>query len=87
MVKIKDGYVQSASERAEYEQQNALPRKASGRVDYYFTPQTKFPPRVYVFIHAEIWQDRNRRPMGLLHATPFLSRPMNSGEIEYHHFD
>ncbi|PAW95068.1 hypothetical protein CKK33_16830 [Mucilaginibacter sp. MD40] len=87
MVKIKEGYVMSQREREEYERQNVLPRKASGRVDYYFKPQTKYPPRIYVFMHAETWCDRNRRPMGLHTAFPFLSRPMTKGEIEYHHFD
>lgn len=87
MVKIKEGYVMSAKEREEYERQNALPRKASGRVDYYFKPQTKYPPRIYVFMDAELWRDRNRRPMGLHTAYPFLSRPMNKEEIEYHHFN
>ncbi len=87
MVQIKEGYVMSQRERAEYERQDALPRKASGRVDYYFKPQTKYPPRIYVYMHAEIWCDRNRRPMGLHAAFPFLSFPMNKGEIEYHHFD
>lgn len=87
MVKIKEGYVMSQREREEYERQNALPRKPSGRVDYFFKPQTKYPPRIYVFMHAETWCDRNRRPMGLHTAFPFLSRPMTIGEIEYHHFD
>jgi hypothetical protein len=87
MVKIKEGYVMSQREREEYERQEALPRKTSGRVDYYFKPQTKYPPRIYVFMHAEIWCDRNRRPMGLHTAFPFLSRAMTNGEIEYHHFD
>ncbi|EHQ30974.1 hypothetical protein [Mucilaginibacter paludis] len=87
MVKIKEGYVMSLREREEYERQNALPRKASGRVDYYFKPQTKYPPRIYVYMHAEIWCDRNRRPMGLHTAFPFLSRAMTKGEIEHHHFD
>jgi len=87
MVKIKEGYVISPRQRAEYERMDALPRKKYGRVDYYFKPQTKYPPRVYVFMHAEIWCDRNRRPMGLFYALPFLSREMNDEEIEYHHFD
>ncbi|OKS88730.1 hypothetical protein [Mucilaginibacter polytrichastri] len=87
MVKIKEGYVMSQREREEYERQNALPRKGSGRVDYYFKPQTKYPPRIYVFMDADLWRDRNRRPMGLHTAFPFLSRPMTKGEIEYHHFD
>jgi hypothetical protein len=30
MVNIKDGYVMSVTERAEYELQDALPHKASG---------------------------------------------------------
>jgi transcription initiation factor IIE alpha subunit len=38
-------------------------------------------------MHAEVWCDRNRRPMGLYYAVPFLSRPMNREEIEYHHFN
>lgn len=74
-------------EKAEYERVNALPRKTGGRVDYYFKPQTKYPPRIYVFMDAELWRDRNRRPMGLHTAFPFLSRPMNKEEIEYHHFN
>jgi hypothetical protein len=87
MVKIKDGYVMSPREKAEFDRVNNLPRKTSGKVDYYFKPQTKYPPRIYVFMHSEIWCDRNRRPMGLYYATPFLSRPMNKEEIEYHHFN
>jgi hypothetical protein len=87
MVKIKEGYVMSANEKAEYDRMNALPRKTSGRVDYYFKPPTKYPPRIYVFMDAELWRSRNRRPMGLHTAFPFLSRPMNQEEIEYHHFN
>lgn len=87
MVKIKEGYVMNPREQAEFDRVNALPRKASGKVDYYFKPQTKYPPRIYVFMHAEVWCDRNRRPMGLFHAFPFLCRPMNREEIEYHHFN
>jgi len=87
MVKIKEGYVMSQREQAEFDRVNALPRKLTGRADYYFKPQTKYPPRIYVFMHAEIWCDRNRRPMGLFYAVPFLSRPMNREEIEYHHFN
>jgi len=87
MVKIKEGYVMSPRERAEFERQNALPRKKSGLVAYFFKPQTKYPPRIYAFIHAETWCDRNRRPMGLHTAFPFLTRPMSTAEIEYHHFD
>ncbi len=87
MVKIKEGYVMSPREKAEFDRVNALPRKLSGRVDFYFKPQTKYPPRIYLFMHAETWCDRNRRPMGLFYAVPFLSRPMNKEEIEYHHFD
>lgn len=87
MVKIKEGYVMSQREKAEFDRVNTLPRKAEGQVAYYFKPQTKYPPRVYVFIHSEIWCDRNRRPMGLFYAHPFLTRPMNKEEIEYHHFD
>lgn len=74
-------------EQAEYERVDALPRKVSGKVEYYFKPQTKYPPRIYVFMDAEIWCDRNRRPMGLYNAVPYLSRPMNREEIEYHHFN
>lgn len=77
----------NARERQEFDRMNAMPRKTSGKVDYYYKPQTKYPPRIYVFMHAETWCDRNRRPMGLFYAYPFLSRPMNKEEIEYHHFD
>jgi hypothetical protein len=87
MVKIKEGYVMSPREKAEYDRVNALPRKTSGQVAYYYKPQTKYPPRIYVFMHAEIWCDRNRRPMGLHTAFPFLTRSMNREEIEYHHFN
>jgi len=87
MVKIKEGYVMNAREKAEFDRVNALPRKTSRRVDFYYKPQTKYPPRIYLFMHAETWCDRNRRPMGLFYAAPFLSRPMNREEIEYHHFD
>lgn len=77
----------SPRERAEYERQDALPRKSSGAVAYYFKPQNKYPSRIYEFMHAELWCDRSRRPMGLQAATPFLTRPMSKAEIEYHHFD
>ncbi|WP_091212081.1 hypothetical protein [Mucilaginibacter gossypiicola] len=87
MVKIKEGYVMSASEKGEFERQDALPRRTSGKVDYYFKPETKYPARIYAFMQAELWCDRNRRPMGLYHAFPFLSRPMNREELEYHHFN
>ncbi|QJD95985.1 hypothetical protein HH214_08890 [Mucilaginibacter robiniae] len=87
MVKLKEGYVMSAAEQVAYDRDNARPRKSWGQVAYYFKLQTKYPPRIYVFMHAEIWCDRNRRPMGLFHALPFLTRPMNREEIEYHHFD
>ncbi|WCT13285.1 hypothetical protein [Mucilaginibacter jinjuensis] len=87
MVKIKGGCVMSPRERAEFERQDALHRKKTGLVAYYFKPQTKYPPRFYAFIHAETWCERNRRPMGLHTAIPFLTRPMSTAEIEYHHFD
>jgi hypothetical protein len=87
MVKLKEGYIMTAREKAEFDRVNALPRKTAGRVDYYYKPQTKYPPRIYVYVHAEIWCDRNRRPMGLFYSHPFLSRPMNREEIEYHHFN
>ena len=58
----------TAREKAEFDRVNALPRKTSGIVAYYFKPQTKYPPRIYVFMHAEIWCDRNRRPIGLGYA-------------------
>ena len=74
-------------EREAFERQNALPRATSGTVAYYFKRQTKYPPRIYVFMQAELWCDRNRRPMGLYSEIPFLTRPMNREEIEYHHFN
>lgn len=87
MVKIKEGYIMNARQKAEYERVNALPRAKDGLVAYYYKPQTKYPPRIYVFMQAELWRDRNRRPMGLHNAFPFLVRPMNQEEIEYHHFN
>ncbi|WP_432328181.1 hypothetical protein ACRQ5D_34395 [Mucilaginibacter sp. P25] len=86
MVRIKEEYVMSAAENAEYERQDALPRKTYGKVDYY-KPPTKYPARIYVFMQAELWCDRNRRPMGLYQALPFLSREINREELEYHHFN
>ncbi|WEA01759.1 hypothetical protein [Mucilaginibacter sp. SJ] len=77
----------NAREKVEYERMNALPRKSEGFAAYYYKPQTKYPPRIYIFMHSEVWCDRNRRPMGLHTAFPFLTRPMNREEIEYHHFD
>ena len=77
----------SPREKTEFDRVNALPRKTEGMVAYYYKPPTKYPARIYVFMHAEIWQDRNRRPMGLYNAFPFLKRQMNKEEIEYHHFD
>jgi hypothetical protein len=77
----------TAREKIEFDRVDAWPRKTSGLVAYYFKPQTKYPPRIYVFMHAEIWCDRNRRPMGLCYAQPFLTRPMNKEAIEYHHFN
>ena len=53
MVKIKQGYVMSPREREEYERQDALPRATSGTVAYYFKRQTKYPPRIYVFMQAD----------------------------------
>jgi hypothetical protein len=32
---------------------------------------------------ADLWRSRNRRPMGLHTAFPFLSRPMTKGEIDW----
>jgi len=87
MVKIKESYVMNARQKAEFDRVNALPRKQAGLVAYYYKPQTKYPPRIYVFMDAELWRDRNRRPMGLHTAFPFLVRPMNQEEIEYHHFN
>lgn len=77
----------TSREKAEFDRVNALPRKSWGTVAYYFKPQTKYPPRIYVFIHAELWTDRNRRPMGLFYRFPFLFRSMNRKELEFHHFD
>jgi hypothetical protein len=87
MVKIKEGYVMNARQKAEFERVDALPRKKGGLGAYYYKPQTKYPPRIYVYMDAELWRDRNRRPMGLHTAFPFLTRPMNQEEIEYHHFN
>jgi hypothetical protein len=42
MVKIKEGYVMNAREKAEFDRVNALPRKISGMVAYYFKPKTGF---------------------------------------------
>lgn len=77
----------NARQKGEFERVDALPRKKAGLVAYYYKPQTKYPPRIYVFMDAELWRDRNRRPMGLHTAFPFLTRPMNKEEIEYHHFN
>jgi len=73
MVKIKEGYVMTASEKAEFDRVNALPRRQEGRI-ITISRKRKYPPRIYVFMHAELWRDRNRRPMVLFYAYPFLSR-------------
>lgn len=52
-------------------------------VHYYFKKQTKYPPRIFVFMNANLWRDRNRRTMGLAFELPFLKRKMNSEGIEY----
>lgn len=41
-------------QRAEFERVDALLRKAFGRVNYDDKPQTQYPPRVYMFMHAEL---------------------------------
>lgn len=87
MVKLKEGIVLTPSEREWYELMDAKPRKQCGTVGYYYKRQTKYAPRIYMFIHHENWPDRNRRPMGLHQARPFYTRPMSQEEIEYHHFD
>jgi len=76
----------TASEKAEFDRVNALPRRQEGRI-ITISRKRKYPPRIYVFMHAELWRDRNRRPMVLFYAYPFLSRAMNREEIEYHHFN
>lgn len=87
MFKLKTGYLMSDRQPVEFERLDALPRKACGEAAYYGKPQAKYPPRIYVFMHAELWCDRNCRPMGLYNGFPFLTRPMNREEIEYRHFD
>ena len=69
------------------EHMEATPRKESGTIAYYFKPETKYPPRIYLFIHSEMWQNRNLRPMGLHGSHPFLRRPMTIEEIEENHFN
>lgn len=44
MVKIKEDYMMSASEKTEYDRVNALPRKASGRVDSIINPNPNTRP-------------------------------------------
>lgn len=63
------------------------PIKEYGRVEYVFRPRTTYPPRIYVFMHAELWLQRNRIVSGCSRISPFFSRPMNSEELIYHHFD
>jgi hypothetical protein len=87
MVMLKPGVKMTPQEKKRFDEDNARPRKKAGRVDYYFKPKGTYPARIYVFMHAEMWPDRNRRPMGLAFSHAFLSRPMHSEEIEYHHFD
>lgn len=63
------------------------PVSMGGRVEYVFRPKTSYPPRIYVFMHAERWLVRNRRNSGCAGLTPFYSRPMNQEKLIYHHFD
>lgn len=58
-----------------------------GVVKYIFRHKTKYPARIYVFMNGQDWLQRNMRVSGCQGIPPFLTRPMNSEEIEYHHFD
>lgn len=86
-IAMKKGYAMTPSEKEFYSYRNSLDRKKEGRVDLYFKAAGAYPARIYLFMHAEMWPDRNRRPMGLAFSHPFLSRPMSKEEIEYHHYD
>lgn len=87
MITLKEGATLSHREKTWIDYMNPLPRKTDGVMHYIYKPANTYPARIYVFVHAEIWRDRNKRPMGLLGAVPFLIRAMNSEEIEDHHFD
>jgi len=50
------------------------PSLSCNRVEYFYKRQTKYPPRVYIFLEASSWEPRNRRPMGLQNSFPFLER-------------
>ncbi|RZK69712.1 MAG: hypothetical protein EOO85_22055 [Pedobacter sp.] len=77
----------SQREKEWIEFMDPLPRKINGEMHYIYKPANAYPARIYVFVHGENWRARNKRPMGLFNSTPFLTRPMNSEEIEDHHFD
>lgn len=86
-IRIKKGVLWTPEEKIRFDRDNSRERLKCGRVDLYFKPENSYPARIYVFMHAEMWRDRNRRPMGLAFSHPFISRPMTKEEIEYHHFD
>lgn len=79
--------VLSHNEKSWIDYMDKLPRKVNGEMHYIYKPANSYPARIYVFVHGEMWQDRNKRPMGLSGAAPFLTRLMNAEEIEDHHFD
>lgn len=81
------GVVLSQIEKTWIDHMDPLPRKIDGVMHYIYKPANAYPARIYVFVHGDDWRDRNKRPMGLLGAVPFLTRAMNSEEIEDHHFD
>lgn len=83
----EQGIVLTGREKECIDRMDLLPRKTGGVMHYIYKPANTYPARIYVFVHGDDWRDRNKRPMGLLGAAPFLSRPMNSEEIEDHHFD
>lgn len=82
-----EAVVLTGAEKVWIDHMDKLPRNTNGVMHYIYKPANTYPARIYVFVNGEQWNDRNKRPMGLLGAPPFLSRRMNSEEIEDHHFD
>jgi hypothetical protein len=57
-----------------------------GFIEYVLKPAGKYPARVYLFIDAANFQDRNRRVQGCMGRVAFASRSMDRHEVIRSHF-
>lgn len=78
-VNIKDLVHPLLRDKPVDELESIVNKYRTASVSYYYKPQTKYPPRVYVMLG--FWLPRNLRPMGLYHASPLYTRLVTEGEI------